>query len=415
MLQFLFFGRLDKEKWRDAIIAMIEHFAIVSSNPQISMRSLKDRKSSNNSYASAYSVPESDGQFPFVFHIFGKGRHEQDILNLAKRYPVHIIYYGFQPLETIKNTAKKCDYCLMPSHFLETFWLSAINALSRWLPVIGYQQWGMTPFVLDAYNLWSNTGSPAVHLIAMMEKLLLQWPHNDSEICKKIAEKYGKKEWIQKINKLMYPTWITSSSLRHSSQWHNQKILLVTDFLDKMGGIETYVHDVAMLLTEQWHTVEIVWSSWWKTKISRIFSMLLSTCNVFFAWKLQKKINTFQPDIIRCHSVLRYIGWLWLHMINRSRAQKWIMYHDLWYISAFPHTISNEKDIPATLSWNDFSSAIDKSIQKLFVFGKRYLLKLIWKQLKKFDTQLVPSNFMTNYIAKESNSSIIILPHFIQE
>jgi glycosyltransferase involved in cell wall biosynthesis len=424
MLEFLFFGRLDREKWRDAIIAMLQHFSIVTSNPQSGVRNIGDTKMPNNSYTSSHSVPWSDGELPFVLHIFGKGSYEKKILQLAEKYPQHIIYYWFETLEFIKKIAQQCDYALMPSLFLETFGLSAVNALARWLPVIAYQQWGMAPFVLNTYNLWSDTGSPTVHLIAMMEKLLAQWSHNDSKKCREIAGKYSKKERIHKINKLIYPTWTAthavlrgrlSSEISDSSQWQKKKFLLVTDFVTKIGGIETYVHDVAALLTEQWHTVEIIWSSWWKIKISRIFSMLLSICNMGFAGKLQKKIDIFAPDIIRCHSVLRHIGRLWLRVINTSKAHKWMMYHDLWYIAPFPHSIYSEKHIPVSLSWSDFSANIRNPMKKLLVFGKRCLIKLLWKQLKQFNTHLVPSDFMMDYIAKETDSSISRLPHFIQE
>lgn len=64
---------------------------------------------------------ESEKTLPFVLHIFGKGKYESQILDLAKQYPAHIIYYGFQPLQSIKKTATQYDYCLMPSLFLETF------------------------------------------------------------------------------------------------------------------------------------------------------------------------------------------------------------------------------------------------------------------------------------------------------
>jgi glycosyltransferase involved in cell wall biosynthesis len=66
-----------------------------------------------------------------VLHIFGKGAYEKKIIPLAEQYPQHIIYYGFQPLDSIKNIATQCDYCLMPSLFLETFGLSAVNALAQ--------------------------------------------------------------------------------------------------------------------------------------------------------------------------------------------------------------------------------------------------------------------------------------------
>jgi glycosyltransferase involved in cell wall biosynthesis len=189
----------------------------------------------------------------------------------------------------------------------------------------------------------------------------------------------------------------------------------VTDFRHKIGGIETYIYDVATLLAQWGHDVEIVWWQWGTTRSSRMWSMILSVYNIFFARKLQKKIDTFQPDVIRCHSVLRYIGRMGLKTINKSKAKKWIMYHDLWYFHPFPHTLTHETDLPGSFSWKDFSHDIHRPLIKFFALGKWILLKLLWKELKKFDIHLVPSDFMVNSVVCTVNKPTIVWPHFIQE
>lgn len=72
---------------------------------------------------------------PFVITIFGSGKYEKKIKSLDYR-DKNIHYYGFQSLDVIKQHAKHSHYILMPSLFLETFGLSALNALSRGIPVI---------------------------------------------------------------------------------------------------------------------------------------------------------------------------------------------------------------------------------------------------------------------------------------
>jgi len=47
----------------------------------------------------------------------------------------------------IEKYLSNIDYCLMPSEFLETFGLSALNALAWGIPVIGYRKGGMEKFV----------------------------------------------------------------------------------------------------------------------------------------------------------------------------------------------------------------------------------------------------------------------------
>lgn len=78
-------------------------------------------------------------KLPFVITIFGAGKYEQAIKKLSYK-DKNIHYFGFQSLDIIKQHAKQSDYILMPSLFLETFGLSALNALSRGMPVIGYKK-----------------------------------------------------------------------------------------------------------------------------------------------------------------------------------------------------------------------------------------------------------------------------------
>lgn len=143
--------------------------------------------------------------------------------------------------------------------------------------------------------------------------------------------------------------------------------------------------------------------------------MLFSACNIFFALKLRKKLQDFQPDIIWCHSVLRHIGRLGLSAINTSSAQKRMMYHDLGYFHPFPHAVTQENQIPASLGWKDFSTSINNPVTKFFVRGKWMLLQKIQKQLKKFDQHLVPSEFMEDFVHKNYGEKVTVLPHFIQE
>jgi glycosyltransferase involved in cell wall biosynthesis len=108
MFGLLYYGRLEKEKGFDAILEMIN--------------TLQTKGNEN--------CPE--------FFIFGAGSLEKELLPLTKQKNVH--YFGWQPLKKIKQYLENINYCLMPSEFLETFGLSALNALSRGIPVIGYKK-----------------------------------------------------------------------------------------------------------------------------------------------------------------------------------------------------------------------------------------------------------------------------------
>lgn len=102
MLGLLYYGRLETEKGFDAVMELIP------------------------------LLPQAE------FFIFGTGSLESQLLSLTSQKNVH--YFGRQTLEKIKSYLGNIDYCLMPSECLETFGLSALNALSRGIPVIGYKK-----------------------------------------------------------------------------------------------------------------------------------------------------------------------------------------------------------------------------------------------------------------------------------
>ena len=89
MLGLLYFGRLEQEKGVDGIIDMVRHFG-------------------------------KEGKIPFELFVFGSGSLEEEILELTQLYP-EVHFFGWKPLEEIIRYVENCQYCLMPSTFLETF------------------------------------------------------------------------------------------------------------------------------------------------------------------------------------------------------------------------------------------------------------------------------------------------------
>ena len=123
IVEFVSRGRLSYEKWSDILIHALSRLLSTSECPN------------------------------FHIHIFGDGVYQSDFLSLSKQYPQHITYYGRSTQATIFETARRCHYTLMPSRFLETFGLTALESLSLGLPVIGYAKWGVEPFVMKSFRL----------------------------------------------------------------------------------------------------------------------------------------------------------------------------------------------------------------------------------------------------------------------
>ena len=58
------------------------------------------------------------------------------MLTTHKLYTTHLFYHGRLPKEQTIDWIKKADYTLMPSLFLETFGLVALDSLACGVPVI---------------------------------------------------------------------------------------------------------------------------------------------------------------------------------------------------------------------------------------------------------------------------------------
>lgn len=79
------------------------------------------------------------------------------------------------------------------------------------------------------------------------------------------------------------------------------KILLVSDYVTLLGGIETHMQTIAKALRRAGYEVEIFgWEipkgRW--TKLLRVIGLVYSLCNISSAIGIRKKIQEYEPDAI---------------------------------------------------------------------------------------------------------------------
>ena len=373
------YGRLEPEKWFDSILDMISIWW--NQNPS----------------------------FPFEIYIFGKWSLESRLISLSHKYPT-IHYFWRQSLDYIKQYLPKIQYMLMPSSFLETFGLSALNVLSRWLPVIGYAKWGLDKFILPPFDLtnvqWINT---AWKLYNMISKIVSDPPKLNCATFQDIASEYTPEKWFENFKKTFGP-------------W--KKIMMISDFKTRIGWLETYISDVQMLLEWKWYEVKSYWRhlpKWRKGRFVKYFGLVWAFINFISMFNIKRTIKEFKPDIIRYHSTLRWVWWLWILASKNFEWKKFVMYHDFWYFYPFPHTLNFVDQVitPLTLR-NYLKSANTKNPVKIIAIAFKYLsVYLIKTQLtNNWFKHLTPSDFMAE-IAMRSykipKKDIQALPHFIQE
>ena len=350
------------------------------------------------------------------FYIFWAGKYEETLLELTRECP-QIHFFGWKPLTEIERYLSNIDYCLMPSLCLETFGLSALNILSYWISVIGYKQGGLTPFIDKEYDLsqyqWKQ---PVEQLDLMIKKLSKEKKEQNSDFYsllsqknKQLAEKYDKEARFQRFQELTF-------------DFKCRKILMVSDFINPIWGIETGLHEMKKLLESHGYEVILFWTScprWAAGKLKKYRGIALSIFNLWSWWGLTSVIKKEKPDLIWYHSLIRWQGRFPVFQGIKSSAQQRVMYHDLWVFHPFPSQVYKESDIHK-LSLKNFlrEAKTQNPLKLLLVTGKYLSLKLLISQLKNQKIKhLVPSRFMVPIVERSFQipaQNIQVFEHFVQ-
>jgi glycosyltransferase involved in cell wall biosynthesis len=331
------------------------------------------------------------------FYIFGAGNLEQKICTsipsgnignkkntsdkkLVQYKPTknRVIICGKRKFKTtIKPLLdSKIDYTIIPSRFIETFGLTALESITSGVPIITSDQ----P-ALNQFN--SNTKKISFELNQDL-KLLANLIKPNRENTKKTSRKYSTRKWLETF-KAVVPN-------------RAKKILLVSDFIDTIGGAEIHIQQVKEFLSHKGYKVELFSSN----RNPNLINQIKAVWNPLAKFRIRKKITKFQPHIIWCHSTQRYLGTEVLKEINGSKSFKIMTIHDFGLFSTRPSRLESMEQI----------STIDKTISGKL--KEKLIQKPITAEINKFDKVFVPSEFMIKPISKTLKVDIITLPHFIQ-
>jgi hypothetical protein len=386
MLHGIFVGRWEKEKWIDLLIVALEKIAIDHSQELNMMK----------------------------FSFFWEWSYRSALERLVKKYPkLSLTLWGWKDKKSIET------YChqnpgvilIMPSVFLETFWLVAGEALSRWVPVCTNNIWWTAQFLISTEFAINSYPS----LAALIRHFSTKSPEDYSDFtdkAKKIALNYKKWTWINNINLL-----INKYSIATKKQ---QKCLFISDYKAILWGIETHIIDAAAALSPQIKTQ----IRWWpcKTQRARMRWQLLAGWNLFETGRLLRYILREKPTMIWRHSIQRYI-WrmpllaVWIVMnYQKSKPIHLITYHDFWLLYPYPSQLTSYHQLDQAASLKGYLSSTKKTYLKPIIFLKRIYSKLLLFILKRIITiHLVPSDYMKPIYQHHLWSSVTIetLPHFV--
>ncbi len=367
-ISILFASRLVHEKWVDILIDVIKKISI---DPL-----LKDK---------------------IYWNICSDWSEVQKIEKLTEKYPDIISYYGKVSQKELAELYRKNDLLFMPSRFLETFWLTALEALASWIPVYGFSKWWLREFIPAELSI--DPIDPVSDFIKKCTLFLEKGIPNPLDV-----SLYSQEIWIQKLGKFFSG---------------KQKIAIVHDYKERIGGAEYYIEEVATSLKNIWKEVQI-FSYTWKTSVwKRRFLFIFSS----FAFQRYFQMHSFlrknHPEVIWMHSVLRYVGFWWILAVKSYKKRNpsveiFLSHHDVGLIAAYPQYITRESEIPKDSSLSSFipkNLSKPKQFQSIF---KWFYIRLLRFSLPKNLKHMVFSSFLVPFVSEQfPEDEVLLFPHSV--
>jgi glycosyltransferase involved in cell wall biosynthesis len=329
-----------------------------------------------------------------LWTICSDGLYERDVRDLVEKYPDAVFYKGKMSPVKLASLYRESDFLFMPSRFLETFWLTALESLACGTPVIGFQKGGLTSFIPDHLTL--DPTRPVESLFEILERDIPDAMTVDT---------YASQKWKEGLREIFT---------------HDTNIALLHDYREKIGGAEYYVDMVeGMLSSLEKNIARYSYegrTSPWKRRLLFIFS-LFTFWRYFEVWFFLRRA---QPDAIWMHSIMRYIGLWWIlavrhYMSAHTDTKIFLSHHDIWLLAPFPQMVREESQIPESFALRDFLSDLDW-LKKIIAWAKWIYVLLYKKAFPTKLTHIIFSPFMEWHIKNHfPNDEVILLLHAYDE
>jgi glycosyltransferase involved in cell wall biosynthesis len=333
------------------------------------------------------------------------------VLQVLSRIPENrpaIRFFGYRSHAAVDKGLRNADFCVMPSRFLETFGLSALESLSAGVPVVAVDKGGLSQFLFASGLKLADSHDSVEFSKTVYERLSALSRSSDGLVSEwrlmayGVARRYSREIFQREI----------SAILPHGAK----KILLLTDFSGNIGGIETHVSSLRTILPKMGYEVRTVakslkgWGLWLRIRVT-----LAAFFNVRAAFQLLWELRRFRPDVVWCHSVLRRFGPVGLLplLFVRKRPFLLITYHDLGYFAPIA-TAELEGEIPHP-GFFSFVHAARGVFGKIAATAKWFKLAFLFRVLSKFNYHLVPSGFLGRFVKERvPKSKVCTVAHFAE-
>ena len=141
----------------------------------------------------AINAVESYKGYPLKLIICGDGPLREEVIRRAEANPTKITYLNRLDHQELYKVYSNADAVIVPSRSPESFCLSAVEALSNGLPVLGTKLGALSELVIDGVTGYSLTPGEKDTIIEAIVRLYDNWDNYIQMVnnCRQLSAKFG--------------------------------------------------------------------------------------------------------------------------------------------------------------------------------------------------------------------------------
>lgn len=333
-----------------------------------------------------------------IWYIASDGEYKDAVVDLSLKSNGKVIYSGKIPQMEIAELMRKSDLLFMPSRFLETFWLTALEALASGTTVMGIIKWGLVDFISPECAIDEN------HPVETTLNLLKRCIHEEITVKPIAVAQFDRMHWRGRFESILSP---------HTS------LFLLHDYMHRIWGAEAYIDSLCDYLPGISYNLTR-WSYRFPTTPLR--RRLMFAFSIFAFWRgnmVYRQLMNSKPDTIWMHSILRYFGYWWVRAVKKYSEEKgigvYLSHHDVGFIAPFPQFIFDESQIPKRRGLRDFIQNVSW-IRKVVAIFKWIYIQAIRSVFPKDLKHIIFSPFLEKHIKNHFPWNMVyVLPHTFDE
>lgn len=193
------------------------------------------------------------------------------------------------------------------------------------------------------------------------------------------------------------------------------RVLLVNDFVEKVGGVEIYCYELKALLEKEGYDIKFIGGHYKKSRLRKFLSSLLS---IKFYYAVKKEIDDYKPELVHIHSISANVSPLFLHAIKKHKLpiimtlhgfshyicpQAWMMYKMREACKfGFSVTCLKYRCHPRM-----------NLLYRILFWTKVWLHR--WMVKKYVNIFIAPCEILAEYVRKSlAVENVVVIPHFIE-